>query len=319
MKTKENHTTHDRWPKLNFNDYKDTLATFHLWSQIVGKIRLKKMPWTNHSWHVSLYISSSGLSTGSIPYKDGIFSIDFDLVDHQLKINSSTGEHRMMALYPRTIAGFYGELFEKLAEMDIDVAIHAAPNEIEPAIPFKDDIQPRSYEQAKAHDLWLAMVNIHNVFTQFRAGFVGKSSPVHLFWGSFDLAVTRFSGRQAPEYQGGPPNIPLKVMQEAYSHEVSSCGFWPGSDNYPHPAFYAYCYPAPADFKQQPVEPEEAFYSEEMGEFVLLYENIRQSPHPEEMLMKFLQTTYEAAANTAGWDRKTLEFRFSAFENPDEK
>lgn len=310
---KGNHHTHDRWPHLNFHDYKDTLATFHLWTQIVGKIRLRKTPWLNHSWHACLYVSPTGLSTGSIPFKKGIFQIDFDLIDHQLKVSSSDGQHKTLPLYPQTVASFYEELFEKLEEMDIEVSIHGAPNEIEPAIPFKEDVEHRAYDRKKIHDLWQAMVSIHKVFTQFRAGFRGKSSPVHLFWGAFDLAVTRFSGRPAPLHPGGAPNIPLRVMQEAYSHEVSSAGFWPGSEAYPHPAFYAYCYPTPDTFKLQPVEPKEAFYSEELGEFLLSYENVRQSPKPEEMLMQFLQTTYEAAAHTANWDLEALEFNFSPF------
>ena len=302
------------WPELPFENWKDTIATLHLWTQIVGKIRLKQMPWLNHSWHVTLFVSASGLTTGSIPHAGGVFQIDFDFIHHVLQITSSDGGIEKMDLYPRSVADFYKELFEKLRRAGIDACISASPNEVDPAIPFEKDEVHRSYDAVRVGDFYQALVEIHNVFTKFRAGFTGKCSPVHFFWGSFDIAVTRFSGRPAPLYSGEVPNIPLSVMQEAYSHEVSSCGFWPGSEPYPHPAFYSYCYPAPAEFGKQAVKPADAFYNADMGEFLLLYDTVRRSGNPEETLMQFLQSTYEAAANTAGWDRKTLECDFSRFE-----
>jgi len=303
------------WPDLAFENWKDTLATVHLWTQIVGKIRLRKMPWLNHSWHVTLYVSANGLTTHSIPYENGVFQIDFDFIHHVLHITTSEGNMAKVDLYPRTVASFYRELFDKLENVEIDAYIYATPNEIDPAIPFEEDETHCSYDAERIHDFYHALVKIHNVFTKFRARFTGKCSPVHFFWGAFDMAVTRFSGRPAPVHPGGAPNIPLAVMQEAYSHEVSSCGFWPGSEQFPHPVFYSYCYPTPAEFSQHPVKPNEAFFSAEMGEFMLLYDVIQRSDKPEEILMQFLQTTYEAAANTGNWDRKSLECDFSRFEN----
>ena len=303
-----------KWPAIPFGDWKETLYTVQLWVQIVGKIRLKKMPWTNHSWHAALYVSASGLTTGSIPYNKGIFQIDFDFRRHQLLITASTGEEQQMDLYPRTVADFYNELFNKLGQMEIQASIYAVPNEIEPAIPFAADETHKAYDKERMHAFWQALVSVHNVLTRFRARFIGKCSPVHFFWGAFDLTVSRFSGKEAPKHQGGVPNIPLRVMQESYSHEVSSCGFWPGSEQFPMPAFYAYIYPTPPAFGEQQVAPEEAFYSKEMGEFFLPYDVVRQAENPEEKLLQFLQSTYEAAAGTAHWERDKLEFDFSGFE-----
>lgn len=298
------------WPVLPVENWRETIDTVQLWTQIVGKIRLKKMPWFNHSWHVTLYVSPKGLTTGSIPFESGIFQIEFDFTDHQLLIVSSAGKNERLALYPRSVASFYRELCQKLDQMGIGASIHTSPNEVEPAIPFEQDEQHQSYDNTCINLFWQALVKIDTVFTRFRAGFSGKCSPVHFFWGGFDLAVTRFSGREAPQHPGGAPNIPLNVMQEAYSHEVSSAGFWPGSAQAPQPVFYAYCYPTPAAFGTQPVEPPEAFYSQEMGEFFLPYDVVRQSPDPDATLMRFLQTTYDAAANTGNWDRKALEFEW---------
>lgn len=305
---------HNQWPELPFEDWKDTLATVHLWTQIVGKIRLRQSPWLNHSWHVTLYVSASGLTTGSIPYDGGIFQIEFDFVHHALHITTSTGAIARVQLYPRTVAEFYRELFDKLKGLGIEAYIYAAPNELDPAIPFAEDETHCAYDAESMHQFFQALVRIHNVFARFRARFTGKCSPIHFFWGAFDMAVTRFSGRRAPLHPGGAPNMPDAVMQEAYSHEVSSCGFWPGSEQFPHAVFYAYCYPTPAEFGQQPVKPNEAFYSQEMGEFMLLYEVVQRSDNPEETLMQFLKTTYEAAANTGNWDRKNLECDLSRFE-----
>jgi hypothetical protein len=303
-----------QWPELVFENWKDTIATLHLWTQIVGKIRLKQMPWLNHSWHVTLYVSADGLTTGGIPYPDGAFQINFDFIHDLLHITTSAGGSEEVKLYPRSVADFYRELFEKLRRVDIETSIISEPNEVDPAIPFEKDETHRSYDGTRVRDFYKALVNIHNVFTKFRARFTGKCSPVHFFWGSFDLAVTRFSGRAAPLYSGEVKNIPLRVMQDAYSHEVSSSGFWPGNEQFPHPAFYSYCYPSLAEFGKQPVKPKEASFSGDMGEFILLYEVVQRSDNPEDTLMQFLQSTYEAASTTAGWDKKTLECDFSTFE-----
>ncbi|MDP5170290.1 MAG: DUF5996 family protein [Bacteroidia bacterium] len=298
---------HSPWPELDYTSWKDSLATLHQWVQIVGKIRLRTMPWQNHSWHTTLYISPTGFGTQSIPYQSGAFQIDFDFIRHELHLRSTYSEDQKMDLYPRTVASFYQELFELLTGIGLDISIHGSPNELEKAIPFHLNEENCDYDKDAVRRFWEAMIKINCVFTSFRGDFIGKCSPVHLFWGAFDLAVTRFSGRPAPLHPGGAPNMPLAVMQEAYSHEVSSAGFWPGSDQFPEPAFYAYCYPTPEAFAQQTVSPKEAFYSPEMGEFFLRYADVVASEDPEGMLMQFLQSTYEAAANTGHWDRKSLE------------
>ena len=310
----EHNNYQNLWPEISFNEWKDTLATLQLYTQIVGKIRLKSLPWLNHSWHVTLYISSVGLTTGSMPYSNGIFEIEFNFIQHLLSIKTSSGINEEIKLYARSVADFYNELFLKLKQADIEIEIYAVPNEIEPAMPFEKDNTHKTYNKEQVKKYWHALIQVHKIFTKFRTGFYGKSSPVHFFWGGFDLAVTRFSGRKAPLHSGGAPNMPVKVMQEAYSHEVSSCGFWPGSEAFPHAAFYSYCYPTPATFSEQPVEPSEAFYSKEMGEFFLLYDVVRTTANPEETLMKFLITTYEAAANTGNWNRAALECDLSSFE-----
>lgn len=297
----KNITPHN-WPELAFEDLKDTLETVQLWAQIIGKVRLVKTPWINHSWHVTLYISSRGLTTGVIPYERGNFQIDLDLIEHQLVITTSNGSNGHFALKGLSVAGFYQELFKKLLLIGIKAEIYAKPNEIDPAIPFAEDETHKTYDSMQMYRYWQALVNINSVFTKFRAEFTGKCSPVHLFWGAFDLAVTRFSGRTAPPHQGSMPNMPQRVMQEAYSHEVSSAGFWGGSVQFPHPAFYSYCYPTPPGFGTQNIEPPEAFYSNEMGEYFLLYENVQRSDDPEGMLMQFLRSTYKAAAVTGKWD-----------------
>ena len=302
------------WPDIEFNNWKYTLATLHIWAQIVGKIRLRSMPWLNHSWHVTLYVTSKGLSTGSMPYASGIFEIEFNFHHHILTITTSKGADQKVKLFPRTVTDFYTELFDKLKQAGVDITIHGAPNEIETAIPFEKDVVHKTYNSEQAQHFWQALVQVHKVFTKFRAGFRGKCSPVHFFWGAFDLAVTRFSGDTAPLHSGGAPNMPLHVMQEAYSHEVSSCGFWPGNDAFPHAAFYAYCYPTPAGFSEQPVKPAEAFYSKEMGEFFLLYDVVRKAANPEETLMEFLNSTYDAAAVTGNWNRNDLECDLTSFE-----
>ena len=298
------------WPDLQYDKLKDTIATVQLWTQIVGKIRLAKMPWLNHSWHVTFTVSPQGLTTGGIDYDDGIFELTFDFINHYLLITTSEGDNETVSLYPRTVASFYKEVFDKLSALNIEVKIYAKPNEIDPAIPFEEDEIHQSYDNEQINLFWKALLKIEPVFNKFRAGFSGKCSPVHFFWGGFDLAVTRFSGREAPKHPGGAPNIPLKVMQESYSHEVSSAGFWPGNDAFPHPAFYSYTYPTPADFGTQKVLPKEAFYSKEMGEFFLMYDDVRKAAFPEKMLTEFLQSTYDAAADTGNWDKKALEFNY---------
>jgi hypothetical protein len=297
------------WPELKYDEYGETLATVQLWAQIIGKIRLKSSPWLNHSWHVTLYVSPLGLTTGSMPYASGVFELTFDFNRHRLIINTSEGDQEEISLYSKSVASFYHEVFNTLERLGVHVKIHAKPNELEPAIPFEEDTSDRQYDNDQMRLFWKALVKIEPVFNSFRARFTGKCSPVHLFWGAFDLAVTRFSGREAPRHPGGVPNIPLEVMQEAYSHEVSSAGFWGGSRDFAQPAFYAYCYPTPAAFGEQKVQPAEAFFSKEMGEFFLPYEVVRKAPDPAAMLMEFLQSTYLAAANTGNWNREALEFK----------
>jgi hypothetical protein len=301
------------WPNLDFQQYKQTVSLVHLWTQIIGKIRLRKMPWLNHSWHVSLYVSPRGFTTGSIPDGLGLFEIEFDFINHLLHFRTSAGTGAKIPLGSQTVAQFHQQVFDQLDELGIEADIHAAPNEMDPAIPFAKDNRGQTYDPAQMTKLWQAFVCVHKVFQKFRAGFIGKCSPVHLFWGAFDLAVTRFSGRKAPEHPGGMPNMPLKIMQEAYSHEVSSAGFWPGSDDFPQPVFYSYCYPTPEAFSKQQIQPEAAFYSDEMGEFFLSYSDVQSSDDPDATLMNFLETTYRAAADTGSWDPE-LEFDFSGFE-----
>jgi hypothetical protein len=295
------------WPVLNFAEMQDTIETLHQWIQIVGKIRLRTMPWQNHSWHTALYVTPSGYSTHGIPYQGQIFQIDFDFKKHKLLIQCSNAETITIDLKPKTVANFYKELFEKLSGLGIEIKIHSKPNEIDPAIPFSENTVNKSYDPIAANALWQAMLKANGVFNEFRSDFIGKASPVHLFWGAFDLAVTRFSGNAAPLHQGGMPNMSLEVMQEAYSQEVSSAGFWPGSKDAPLPVFYAYAYPSDASFGEQKVLPKEAFYSPEMGEFFLKYEDVQNSENPEKTLHDFLRTTYEAATNISEWDRPKLE------------
>ncbi|NND95226.1 MAG: hypothetical protein HKN45_10195 [Flavobacteriales bacterium] len=295
------------WPELDYSSWSDTLETLHHWLQIVGKIRLKTMSWQNHSWHTTLYISPTGFTTQAIPYDGSAFQIDFDFIHHKLWIRSSRSKDISMDLYPRSVASFHDEIFGLLEDLGFDIKIHGSPNEMAEAIPFAENQINRSYDKESVTNFWQAMVKVNCVFTEFRSRFIGKCSPIHLFWGAFDLAVTRFSGRPAPLHPGGMPNMPLDVMQEAYSHEVSSAGFWPGSKDSPMPVFYAYCYPTPDRFADQKVLPKEAFYSEEMGEFFLTYEAVQKSDDPDRMLMDFLESTYVAAAETGTWDRKSLE------------
>lgn len=297
------------WPILNFNEIQDTLETLHQWIQIIGKIRLRTMPWQNHSWHCALYVTATGFSTHSIPYQGTTFQIDFDFKTHQLHIHCANTDSYAIKLEDKTVADFYNEVFQGLTQIGVDVHIHAKPNEMDPAIPFEKNTINKTYVPEAATSIWKAMMRANDVFNRFRTEFIGKASPVHLFWGAFDLAVTRFSGNPAPLHPGGMPNMPLDVMQEAYSQEVSSAGFWLGSRDSPLPVFYAYAYPTGEGFGSQKVEPSAAFFSEEMGEFFLKYEGVRAAKDPEATLYAFLQSTYEAAVNTSQWDRAMLERR----------
>ena len=295
------------WPPLPFEAWKDTCATLHMWTQIVGKIRLVQTPWVNHSWHIPLYLTARGLTTSPIRYDQRVFQIDFDFIDHRLLIQAGDGPMKAIALQPRSVADFYQSVFAKLAELDIDVKINTTPNEVADGIPFERDQQHRSYDAEYANRFWRALLQADRVMKEFRARFKGKCSPVHFFWGSFDLAVTRFSGRPAPEHPGGVPHLPDWVAREAYSHEVISCGFWPGNDTLPYPAFYAYAYPEPAGFDKAEMRPPAAFYHSELHEFILPYDQVREEPSPDAMLLEFLQTSYEAAADLGKWDRAALE------------
>jgi hypothetical protein len=297
----------DAWPELPLEAWADTCATLHLWTQIVGKVRLATSAWQNHSWHVTLYVTARGLTTSPMPHGTRAFQIDFDVIDHQLVVQSSDGRVARMALEPQSVATFYARLMRLLRQLDLPVDIHPMPNEVADPIRFDRDETHHAYDPTYAHRYWRALVQADRVFRTFRSGFLGKCSPVHYFWGAPDLAVTRFSGRAAPPHPGGIPHLPDAVTREAYSAEVSSCGFWPGGGAIAYPAFYAYAYPEPAGFAQASVQPAEAFYSTDLREFILPYDAVRQSASPDRLLLTFLQSTYEAAANRAGWDRTSLE------------
>ena len=298
----------ERWPELPYAAWKDTRDTLQLWTQIVGKIRLALTPWLNHSWHVTLYVTARGLTTSPIPYAGRSFQIDFDFIDHVLWLRTSEGHFRQLMLAPMPVAEFYADVMNALAELGIKVTINTMPNEIADCIPFDQDRTHKSYDRDYANRFWRVLLSANEVLAHFRTAFLGKVSPVHFFWGSFDLAVTRFSGRLAPRHPGGVPNLPDDVAQEAYSHEVSSAGFWPGGGGpVDYPAFYSYAYPAPDGFANARVKPAQAFFSKELGEFLLPYDAVRTASDPDEALMEFLRSTYAAAADLAAWDRKALE------------
>jgi Family of unknown function (DUF5996) len=297
----------EAWPSLPLEAWSDTCATLHLWTQIVGKIRLAQTPWTNHSWHVTLYVTPTGLSTGLIPYGTRAFQIDFDFIAHELNIQSDNGAASSFPLQPQSVAVFYKRLREEMTKLDLAVKIYAKPNEVQNAVPFDRDEAHASYDAEYANRFWRVLLQSDHVLKKFRARFVGKCSPIHFFWGAPDLAVTRFSGRLAPPHPGGVPNLPDRVAQEAYSHEVSSCGFWPGGGVIAYPAYYSYAYPEPEGFVKAPVKPASAFYSTDLREFILPYDDVRNSKSPEDTLLDFLQSTYEAAADLAKWDRASLE------------
>jgi hypothetical protein len=295
------------WPALPYEAWNDTCTTLHLWTQIVGKLRARRTPWLNHSWHVTLYVTAQGLTTSPIPYVARAFEIDFDFIDQQLLIRVSDGITRRLPLEPQSVADFYGRLRAVLDESGIEIKINETPNEIADAVPFSKDHGHASYDPAFAERFWRVLLQADRVFKQFRTRFLGKCSPVHFFWGSFDLAVTRFSGQRAPRHPGGVPNLPDAVACEAYSHEVSSAGFWPGGGAIDYAAFYSYAYPEPQGFRSALIKPKGAFFHEAMGEFVLPYDAVRTAANPDEALLDFLQTTYEAAAELGHWDRAALE------------
>ena len=298
--------TNDSWPELKYAEWKDTCATLHMWTQVVGKIRLKQTPLVNHWWNVPLYVSARGLTTSAMPYDDRIFEIEFDFIDHELLIKCSDGAERRLALRPQSVAAFYAEVMSALRELGLGLEIWSMPVEVPNPIRFEADFEHASYDAEYANRFWRALVKIDEVLKSFRAQFIGKVSPVHFFWGSFDMAVTRFSGRPAPER----PDADL-ITREAYSHEVISHGFWPGNKDM-EAAFYSYTAPEPAGLADAKVLPAATFYSKEQKEFFLLYEEVRKpdsSGSPEKKLSDFLRTTYEAGANLAGWDRLSLERR----------
>ena len=295
------------WPELPLAAWSDTYKTLHLWLQIVGKVRLVRSAWINHSWHVTLYVTAKGLTTSPIAVDSRTFQIDFDFIDHRLVIQTSDGREEAFALEPMSVATFYARLIKQLEKLDLSLSIYPLPNEIENPIRFDQDEGHHFYVAEYANRFWRTLVQADRVFKTFRARFAGKVSPVHFFWGAPDLAVTRFSGRRAPKHPGGIPHLPDWVTREAYSHEVSSCGFWPGGGAIAYPAFYSYAYPEPAGFIQARMKPDAAFYSDELHEFILPYDVVRRSDSPDATLLEFLQTTYEAAANLGKWDRASLE------------
>jgi hypothetical protein len=292
----------DEWPELPLAAWRDTYATLHMWSQIVGKVRLALSPRINHWWEVPLYVSVTGLTTSAIPYPGGIFEIEFDFIHHQLLIKTNHDMAAKLALKQRSVADFYREFMAALASLGIAVKIWKMPVEIPNPIAFDEDTQHASYDPEYAHRFWEILASSEKIFVEFRARFIGKASPIHFFWGSFDLAATRFSGRRAPERPGADA-----ITREAYSHEVSSAGFWPGGGAIQEAAFYAYAAPEPEGFGQAPVRPAQAYYHPELKEFLLRYDDVRTSASPRAALLEFLQSTYEAAANLAKWDRKELE------------
>ncbi|BFU45318.1 DUF5996 family protein [Krasilnikovia sp. MM14-A1004] len=302
--TKQKTTQHRVWPRLRIEDWADTKDTLHMWTQVVGKIRMAHTPAVNHWWHVTLLVSPRGLTTPAIPYRDAAFDIEFDFLDHQLHIRTSDGSRRRVELAPKSVARFYTETMDALAELGIQTRIHATPNEVEPAVPFAEDDQHASYDARAVQLYWRQLLQADRVLGRFRSGFVGKSSPVHFFWGAMDLACTRFSGRTAPPHPGGAPNCPVRVMREGYSHELASCGFWPGGEE---GAFYAYAYPEPPGYATHPVRPRAAGYHGDVREFLLPYEAVATAPDPDATLTEFLSTTYAAAADLGGWDRAALE------------
>jgi hypothetical protein len=296
------------WPDLPYEAWKDTCDTLHLWTQVVGKIRLALTPWLNHSWHVPFYVNTRGLTTSPIYHGHGSLEVTFDFNEHVLDVITSGGDRHQIALRPRTVAEFYGAVMALLSEIGVMVKIKDFPCEIPGALPFSRDRTHAAYDAEYAKRFWGVLVQADRVFKRFRTGFVGKTSPVHFFWGSFDLAVTRFSGRRAPPHPGGVPGLPDAVVRDAYSHEVSSAGFWPGGSGFDHAAFYSYAYPEPSGFRTSSIDPPAAFFSEALKEFLLPYDAVRTASNPDGALLAFLNSTYDAASRTGNWDRAALEY-----------
>jgi hypothetical protein len=294
------------WPELPLEEWKDTYATLHMWTQIVGKIKLSLTPPVNHWWNSTLYVTPTGLTTGSMFYNDQLLQIDFNFISHLLLIITTDNPAKSITLRPRSVAEFYQEIMDALKSLRMPVTIWTTPVEVQDQTPFEKDHKHVSYDPKYVRRLWFILSQATRVLSEFRSRYIGKVSPVHFFWGAFDLAVTRFSGRPAPQH-AGVPNCPRHVMVEAYSHEVSSCGFWPGGGPVSEPVFYAYAYPEPQGFKNYPVRPTEAYYYTVMSEFLLPYEKVRIAESPDDVLLSFLQSTYEAEATLAEWDRNALE------------
>jgi len=300
-------STSSPWPNVPLSEWSDTCETLHRWTQIVGKVRMALTPLVNHWWNVTLYVTSRGLTTSPIAHGTRTFEIAFDFVDHRLSIETSDGDIERLDLAAMSVADFYAEVMARLRRLGIEVHIWTMPSEIANAVPFDQDRAHAHYDADMAQRFWHALVQSHRVLQTFRSRFIGKVSPVHFFWGSFDLAVTRFSGRPAPAPSGVTPNVASWVMAEAYSHEVSSCGFWPGNGGYGRAAFYVYAYPEPPGYGDTPLRTTEGFYDKALGQFILPYDAVRQSPDPDALLLGFLQETYEAAATLGHWDRQALE------------
>ncbi|MFL5049755.1 MAG: DUF5996 family protein [Xanthobacteraceae bacterium] len=302
----------DTWPDLPLAAWSETCETLHRWTQIVGKVRMASTPLVNHWWNVTFYVTARGLTTSAVPHGARTFEVTFDFIEHRLRIETSDGSSESIALVPMSVADFHAEVTGRLRRLDIDVHIWTMPSEIENAVPFDEDRVHAHYDAGYAQRFWRALLHADRVFNIFRGRFIGKASPVHFFWGSFDLAVTRFSGRTAPPLTGTSPNVAAWVMREAYSHEVSSCGFWPGNGGYGRPAFYVYAYPEPPGYGDTRLRTAEGFYDGGLGQFILPYDAVRRSPDPDALLLSFLQETYAAAADLAGWDRQALERRLVA-------
>jgi hypothetical protein len=295
------------WPRLAYADWRKTYETLHRWTQIVGKVRVRNEPWTNHSWSSTLYVTSRGLSTLAIPNGALNFSIEFDFIAHRLVVQSSDGDEQVLDLKTVNVSEFYFWLMDVLDEWGIDTQFSPKPNELIDDTAFSVDKEHHTYDPKHARTLFQVLVSAQNVFKNFRCGFEGKTSPIHFFWGSFDLAVTRFSGRTAPQHPGGIPHLPDRVTRDAYSHEVSSCGFWPGNEAFPHAAFYSYAYPEPEGFSKAQIAPSGAIYHPELREFLLPYDYVRNSSAPEQMILEFLDSTFRAASDLGNWDRAVLE------------
>ncbi len=310
MALQDSHPKVSSWPELPLEAWQDTCATLHMWTQIVGKVRLALSPRVNHWWEVPLYVNARGLTTSAIPYGDAGFEIHFDFIDHKLEIQTSWGSSKTLALKPRSVADFYAEFMAALRSLGIAVKIWSMPVEVANPVRFENDTKHNLYDPEYAHRFWQILVSCDNIFQEFRAGFIGKCSPVHFFWGSFDLCVTRFSGRRAPERPGAD-----SITREAYSHEVISAGFWPGGGDLKGAAFYVYAAPEPAGLADQRIKPAEAFYHPQMKEFLLMYDDVRGAAAPRAAVLEFLQTTYDAAANLANWNRKALERSQAGFSD----